>query len=43
MFRITDGKIAEAQNFLTDMYQSDAFYWAHYPLKPLPSRLAGER
>ncbi|MER8386293.1 nuclear transport factor 2 family protein [Mesorhizobium sp. M1428] len=43
MFRIKDGKIAEAQNFLTDMYQSDAFYWAHYPLKPLPGRLAGER
>ncbi|MER8399892.1 hypothetical protein [Mesorhizobium sp. M1348] len=43
MFRIKDGKIAEAQNFLTDMYQSDAFYWAHYPLTPLPGRLAGER
>ncbi|WP_352897295.1 hypothetical protein [Mesorhizobium sp. M1340] len=43
MFRIKDGKITEAQNFLTDMYQSDAFYWAHYLLKPLPGRLAGER
>ncbi|TIT02143.1 nuclear transport factor 2 family protein [Mesorhizobium sp.] len=43
MFRIKDGKIAEAQNFLTDMYQSDAFYWAHYPLKPLPGRLADDR
>jgi ketosteroid isomerase-like protein len=43
MFRIEDGKIAEAQNFLTDTYQSDAFYWAHYPLKPLPGRLADDR
>ncbi|RWB34995.1 nuclear transport factor 2 family protein [Mesorhizobium sp.] len=43
MFRIKDGKIAEAQNFLTDMYQSDAFYWTHYPLKPLPGRLAADR
>lgn len=43
MFRIRDGRIAEAQNFLTDVYSSDAFFWAHYPLKPLPERLAGER
>ena len=43
MFRIKDGKIVEAQNFLTDMYQSDAFFWAHFPLKPLPERLAGSR
>jgi predicted SnoaL-like aldol condensation-catalyzing enzyme len=43
MFRIRDGKIVEAQNFLTDMYSSDAFYWAHYPLKKLPGRLADER
>ncbi|WP_082118348.1 nuclear transport factor 2 family protein [Rhizobium sp. LC145] len=40
MFRIEDGKIVEATNFLTDMHQSDAFYWAHYPLNPLPQRLA---
>ncbi|MFD9901039.1 nuclear transport factor 2 family protein [Mesorhizobium sp. NPDC059025] len=43
MFRIRDGKIVEAQNFLTDMYSSDAFFWAQYPLKPLPDRLAKER
>jgi hypothetical protein len=43
MFRIRDGKITEAQNFLTDMYQSDAFYWAHHKLKPLPGRLADDR
>lgn len=40
MFRIEDGQIIEAQNFLTDMYESDRFFWAHYPLKPLPDRLA---
>ncbi|MEE4537153.1 MAG: nuclear transport factor 2 family protein [Erythrobacter sp.] len=40
MFRIEDGQIIEAQNFLTDMYESDRFFWAHYPLKPLPNRLA---
>lgn len=42
MFRIEDGRIVEATNFLTDMYQSDAFFWANYPLKPLPQRLADE-
>lgn len=40
MFRMRGGKIVEAQNFLTDMYASDAFFWAQYPLKPLPERLA---
>lgn len=40
MFRIEDGLIIEAQNFLTDMYESDRFFWTHYPLKPLPERLA---
>lgn len=43
MFRIHDGRIIEAQNFLTDMHASDAFFWAHFPLKPIPGRLAGER
>jgi ketosteroid isomerase-like protein len=41
LFRIRDDKIAEAQNFLTDMYQSDAFYWEHFPLKAIPQRLTG--
>ena len=41
MFRIRDDKIVEAQNLLTAMYQSDAFYWAHHRLKPVPARLAG--
>ena len=42
MFRIRDGKIVEAQNFLTDMSESDTFFWAHYQLKPLPYRLGPE-
>lgn len=40
MFRIQDEQIIEARNLLSDMHQSDAFYWAHFPLKPLPERLA---
>jgi hypothetical protein len=40
MFRIRDDKIVEAQNFISDPAQSDVFYWAHFPLKPLPDRLA---
>lgn len=39
MFRIRDGQIVEAQNFLTDMYETDRFFWAHFPLAPLPDRL----
>ncbi len=40
MFRVRDGKIVETQNFLTDMYASDSFFWQHFPLRPLPDRLA---
>lgn len=40
LFRIADGEIVEATNFITDPAQSDSFYWAHYPLAPLPDRLA---
>ena len=39
MFKIKDGKIVEAQNFLTDQHQADAFFWRVFPLKPLPERL----
>lgn len=39
MFKIKNGKIVEAQNFLTDQHQADAFFWRVYPLKPLPERL----
>lgn len=40
MFTIKNGKIVEAQNFLTDQHQADEFFWRVYPLKPLPERLA---
>lgn len=40
MFKIENGKIVEAQNFLTDQHQADAFFWRVYALKPLPDRLA---
>lgn len=40
MFKIENGKIVEAQNFLTDQHQADAFFWRMFPLKPLPDRLA---
>jgi hypothetical protein len=39
MFKIENGKITEAQNFLTDQHQADAFFWRVFPLKPLPDRL----
>jgi uncharacterized protein len=39
MFKIKDGKIVEAQNFLTDQHQADAFFWRLYPLKAIPERL----
>jgi uncharacterized protein len=39
MFKIKDGKIVEAQNFLTDQHQADAFFWRIYPLKSIPERL----
>lgn len=39
MFRIRGNLIVEAQSFISDPAQSDVFFWAHYPLKPLPDRL----
>jgi len=39
-FRIEDGRIAEAVNFAFDQYAADAYWWANYPLKPIPERLA---
>jgi len=40
LYRVRDGKIAEASNFLTDQHGADAFYWRHYPLRAIPDRLA---
>jgi hypothetical protein len=38
MFKVENGKIVEAQNFLSDQHQADDFFWRVYPLKPLPDR-----
>lgn len=39
-FRIADGRIAEAMNSAFDQYAADTYWWANYPLKPIPERLA---
>lgn len=39
LYRIQDGKIVEASNFLIDQHSADAFYWKHYPLRAIPDRL----
>ncbi len=39
-FRIVDGRIAETMNFAFDQYAADTYWWANYPLKPIPDRLA---
>jgi hypothetical protein len=39
-FRIEDGQIAEAINFAFDQAAANAFFWANYPLRPIPDRLA---
>jgi ketosteroid isomerase-like protein len=39
-FRIEDGLIAEARNFSFDQAAADSFFWATYPMAPLPDRLA---
>jgi len=40
VFKIENGKIVEAQNFVADQHAADAFFNAVYKLKPLPDRLA---
>lgn len=40
MFKVENGQIVEAQNFLSNQHQADEFFWRVYPLKPLPERLA---
>ena len=39
-FRIADGRIAEAINFAFDQAAADSFFWANFPLAPIPERLA---
>ena len=40
VYRIEDGKIAEATNLSADQDAANAFFWANYTLKPIPDRLA---
>ncbi|HEY9636538.1 MAG TPA: nuclear transport factor 2 family protein [Coleofasciculaceae cyanobacterium] len=39
LFRIKEGRIAEATNFPSDQHTADAFFWQVYALKPIPDRL----
>lgn len=39
LFRIEADRIVEAVNFPGDQHAADAFFWSHFPLKPLPDRL----
>lgn len=39
LFRIENGRIAEAINFPGDQHVADAFFWKTYDLKPIPDRL----
>ncbi len=38
-FRIQNGQIVEAINFAFDQAAADVYWWANYPLKPIPDRL----
>ncbi len=38
-YRIQDGRIAEVTNFAADQARADEFFWASYPLAPIPERL----
>ncbi len=40
IYRIEDGRIAEATNLSADQDTANAFFWATYRLKPIPDRLA---
>ena len=35
------GKVDRVVNLSGDQHQMDAFFWATFPLKPLPERLVG--
>lgn len=40
LFQIEGDRIVEAINFPGDQHTADAFFWQHFPLKPIPDRLA---
>lgn len=39
-YRVANGQIVEVTNFAADQASADAFFWASYPLAPIPQRLA---
>ena len=40
LYRIEDGKIAEATNLSADQDAANTFFWSQYQLAPVPGRLA---
>lgn len=40
VFRFEAARIKEVVNFASDQHAADRFFWAVYPLKPIPERLA---
>lgn len=40
VYRIEDGRITEARNFVSDQAAADTFFLNAHPLAPLPDRLA---
>lgn len=40
LFRIENGKIAEATNLSADQHAADNFFWSFYSLAPIPERLS---
>lgn len=40
VFRFEAGRIKDVVNFASDQHAADRFFWAAYPLKPIPERLA---
>jgi len=41
-FRVENGRIHEAINFSFDQAAANRYFWANYPLRPLPDRLADQ-
>lgn len=39
-YQIRDNRIANVQVYISDQHTVDQFFWAVFPLKPIPDRLA---
>lgn len=39
-YQILNGKIQRVQEYLSDQYAADNFFWSAFQLKPIPDRLA---